>query len=319
MTTVQLDLPVTHNKVSFMQAFPVFTPVNDIEEEYRAFVAQYPAYSDYAFATLNIWWSFKQNASVAKYGDNLVLQLFSEDAEPTYCFIGTDKVEQSIKSLLKHLSVMIEHPKLEHVPEFTVHHLDRHKLEVAEELDYNEYLLSAEELSQLEGSSHSRTRRKVVRFIREAEDSVISVVKLDLEDEVQAKSILDFCEERVRQNPRGNDLKGDEIDALKISIGEAERLGVKGLGVFVNDRLHAVVLYQVAHDNSSFIINHIKCLDEIPHTFDYATNAIAKLAHESAVEYLNFEMDLGIEGLRQHKMGLRPVDFLRKYTITLKD
>lgn len=320
MTTVQLDLPVLHNEVApTMQPFPNFTPVNDVEEEYKQYIAQYPAYSDYSFGTLNIWWSFGQNARVAKLGDNVVLELFGDGEEPTYCFVGTDNVRQNIAILLEQLHAEHKQPKLEHVPEFIVQHLDREEFGVAEELDYNEYLLSAEDLAHLEGSSHSRTRRKVVRFIREAGESVVSTTQIDLDDEMQTKHILDFCEERVRLSPRGNDLKGDEVDALRVSIGDARKLGVKGLAVHVDARLHAVVLYQVAHDGSSFIINHIKCLDEIPHTFDYATNAVAKLAHESGAEYLNFEMDLGIEGLRQHKMGLRPLDFLRKYTISPKN
>jgi hypothetical protein len=42
------------------------------------------------------------------------------------------------------------------------------------------------------------------------------------------------------------------------------------------------------------------------------------VAYEKKVPFLNVEMDLGIPGLRMHKTELRPVDFLRKYSVTLQ-
>lgn len=304
-----------------MQNFPDFVELdNRVRAEYEGVISNFPAYSDLSFATAKIWWSHNGEARVARKGDGVVLELSTLEGDKEYCYVGSTNVEHEVEETIAQLALLNSTSELKHVPEVVAVQLDQNIFDVTEEIDYNEYILSTEELTKLEGANHSRTRRKVARFERETESREVQVRGLNFNDADECKNIMTFCEQIIKDNPRNNDIKGDEINALKISIFDANESGIEGLKVLVDGVLYGVVLYQRSHDDSSFIINHIKVKesDDFHHMFDYITHVIARKAFEEGIPYLNFEMDLGIEGLRRHKMGLRPVSFLRKYTVKYK-
>jgi hypothetical protein len=121
-----------------------------------------------------------------------------------------------------------------------------------------------------------------------------------------------------KKYPKANDPHMTEAKALQASLRHHEALGIKNLCLFIDGRLDGVVLYHLTHDQKYLVLNHLKVDYETPFIFDYLTCQAAKEAVKSGVPFINMEMDLGIEGLKNHKMGLRPVSFHKKYTLTPK-
>jgi hypothetical protein len=204
------------------------------------------------------------------------------------------------------------------VPEFVITAMDGGAgLKFEEELDYNEYILDSRALASLEDPSHGRTRRKVNRFKREVEEREIEIKELDLSSEDVQNELFEAVLAWEHSQPSANDPDNTEHQAIKQTLTHAQHLDIRHIGLYVDGKLHAIVLYHRPEGSDHFILHHLKVDYSIPYIFDFMTHHIADKAVKEDVNFLNMEMDLGIERLRQHKMGLRPVDFFRKYTVTL--
>lgn len=68
-------------------------------------------------------------------------------------------------------------------------------------------------------------------------------------------------------------------------------------------------------DNNTAAINHIKVNYSVQDIFRYTVYRLAKILKKSGIAEMNFEQDLGIEGIRTFKMRLRPSRFLEKKII----
>lgn len=303
-----------------LPTFPVFAKLTlDDKQKYNSLIAEYPPISDISFTSLHIWWNLDGKLSISSLNNNLVINysLPFDKENSGYSLIGKNLVDESIQTILEHLRPGDQVARLVHVPEFVttaIQHKER--LHIEEEPDYNEYILDSKALASLEGSDHARTRRKVNRFLRELEDSRIEIKSLDLSlpeiREMLLKSVVEWNE----KYPSENDPDLTEHQAIQTTLAHSVIFETKNLCFFVDEKLHGFVLYHQPIDKNYYIINHLKVDYGIPFIFDYVTNQLAIKALEQGVTFLNMEMDLGIEGLRMHKMGLRPVSFFKKYTIT---
>jgi len=203
-----------------------------------------------------------------------------------------------------------------HVPEFTMEEIkNKQNFDITEEPDFHEYIMSSGELAALEGSNHSRTRRKVSRFLREVEGHRLELKKLDLSDSSDRQLIFSTIMGWHDKYPSLNDPQRLEDQGLQMTLSKSQYLDTQNLCLFIDGELHGLVLYHLTPDKQHYIINHLKVDYHFANIFDYMTNQIAIEANRQNVAYLNMEMDLGMEGLRQHKLGLRPVKFYKKYTV----
>ena len=303
-----------------LPTFPQFAELslND-KNSYDQLIAAYPPFSDISFTTLHIWWNLEGKLSVSSLNQNLVINysLRFDPKNSGYSLVGKEAIDTSIAAIFDYLAQQHKPQRLVHVPEFVVEQIrQKDKFSLEEELDYHEYVVSAKELASLDHPSHGRTRRKVGRFLREVDNRQVEIKPLDLSSEQSRQLLMDSLARWETAHPKGNDPEGTEKQALHKSLSHADQLAIKHLGLYVDGRLHAIVLYHQPHNKNYYIINHLKVDYSIPFIFDYMTHHIASKAMAEGVEFMNMEMDLGIEGLRRHKMGLRPVNFFKKYTIT---
>ena len=306
-----------------LSTFPTFKLLTlDDRDAYEQLVLDYPPYSDISFATLRIWWNVEDKLEIAVLNGNIVMHYFIPDdqANTGYSLIGHNQVDDSIAAIFAWQRDEHKKQRLVHVPEFVIDKLDhRDRLNVVEELEYNEYVLDSKALSTLEGALHGRTRRKVGRFLREVENREVEIKPLDLSNPDAKDKLFDAVIAWEHEQPTSNDPRHAEHAALKRTFADLEALDIKHLGLYIDGVLSAVILYQRTRDSKYYIMNHLKVDYSIPYIFDYMTHCIAKKAVEDNIDFLNMEMDLGIENLRRHKMGLRPVAFFRKFTVTPAD
>jgi len=302
-----------------LSTFPEFGPLLlDHKEDYERLVAEYPPFSDISFATLHIWWNLEGKLELSVLNENLVLHyhLPFDNENSGYCLVGTHDVDASIQTIFDYLKEQKHPQQLVHVPEFVVDHIQhRHNFVIEEELDYNEYILDSQALASLQDPAHGRTRRKVNRFLREVEERKVEFKELDLSQPDVQEELYDAIVSWSHKAPSANDPENTEHHAIKQTLAHATKLGIRHTGLYVDDKLYAIVLYHRPQGKQYYIMHHLKVDYSIPYIFDYMTHHIATKAVEDDVNFLNMEMDLGIDRLRQHKMGLRPVEFFRKFTI----
>jgi len=300
--------------------FPSFTPLTlEDKDTYNQLVADYPPFSNISFTSMQIWWNLEGKLAISSLNGNLVIyyHISYDPANTGYSLIGKQALDESINTLFDYLRSQHEPARLVHIPEFVVDKI-QHKdsFVIDEEPDYKEYILDSHALDSLEGSLHGRNRRRIKKFLREVEGRKVEFRPLDLSSEEAKDQLFRVIVEMETNRASENDPDHTEHLALRKTLTHASALDIQHLGLYINDKLSAIILYHRALGGNHYILNHIKVDYSVPYIFDYVTHHIAGQAVKENVDFLNMEMDLGIENLREHKMGLRPVEFFRQYTIS---
>lgn len=303
-----------------MNIFPDYTRLTfDNRDKYEQIVKQYPPYSDIAFSTLMVWWNFDNALDVSMtQNNNLVIEyrLPGDEENSGTCLVGMENIDADIKTIFNYKKSEGLHLRLVHVPEFAVQNICNKKiLTIVEENSYDEYIIPTSRLYPLE-SVHTDERRKIKRFTEVVGKDNIKICSLDLDEIENQKLLLRNAYKWWKETPRTNDVEGNEQKAMQKSLALASNLGMNNLCLYVSDELVGFVTYHISHDGRYYIGAHLKA-KRIPYIFDYLEYLVAQKAYENDVQLLNIEMDLGLPGLRTHKLGLRPIDFFRKYSITL--
>jgi hypothetical protein len=267
---------------------------------------------------MHIWWNLENELQVSSLKGNLIINyhLPFDDVNSGLSIIGKNVIEGAINTIFRQLDKEHKSIKLVHIPEFVVERIDRKRnYIIEEELDYNEYILDSQALATLEGSKHGKTRRQVNHFLRAVEKRKVDIVPLDLSSEQSRLEVLNTILKWEKSQPSNNDPEHTEHDALRRTITHSELLDIHNLGLYIDNELHAVILYHKTLDRKYIIINHLRVNYSTPFIYDYMMHHIATKALEENIKFLNMEMDLGILNLRLHKMGYRPIDFFRQYSI----
>jgi len=301
--------------------FPYFIKLNlDHKDAYEAFVHELPPYSDISFTTLHIWWNLNGELSVSTLNGNLVIdyQLPFDELNSGYSLVGPHDVDTSLVTILDYLGDKDLTKRLVHVPEFVIKQIERpENFHLEEEIDYNEYIFDTQALAALEGAPYERLRRQFNRFNRELEGKSLDIRTLDVSSKETQEQLLEATRKWDTLRSAKNDPDNAEYQAIQRTLEHASFFGIQSLGLYIDGELHAFTLNHRTEDQQYLIGHHLKTSHEIPGLFDYMMHQVARQALQDGVPFINAEMDLGIEGLRMHKMLLRPTEFFRKYTVTV--
>jgi hypothetical protein len=298
--------------------FPHFTPLHlEFKDTYNKLVGTLPPYSDISFATLQIWWNLSEELSISLLNQNIVIHYHQPFEDHSgLSLIGKNEVEASIKTIFQYLHENNRTIELLHVPEFVVNEIgDRTSLVITEELDYNEYLLDSSALAKLEGPEYSLLRKKIKRFKRTIGERQLELGSLELSLEAVQEQLFASIAEWERDNKPDNDPDHTEHAALKRTLQHAEALDIKNMALFIDKKLHGILIYHQPLGKEYYILHHLKVNYETPYVTDFIHNEMAKHAASNNVSQLNIEMDLGIENLKKHKLTYRPAGYFRKYTV----
>jgi hypothetical protein len=300
--------------------FPDFAPLNlEDKASYEQLIAEFPPHSDISFATLHIWWNLEDQLSVSSLNGNIVINyhLPNDPENSGYSLVGKRNIDASIQAIFDHQRDQHKAVKLVHVPEFVVDEI-RHKpaLDFKEELDHNEYILDSRVAASLPGGDYANTRKKINRFLRRLEGKRIEVKPLDLSSADAVDQLLKSIEAWEANRPWKNDPGRTEYQAIRKTLEHASRLDIENLGLYIDGQLHGIQLYHKSIDHQYYMLNHLKVDHSLDYIVDYIEQCVAKQAVAEGVPFINMEMDLGIEGLRAHKQGMKPVAFFKKYTVT---
>lgn len=294
--------------------YPHFSPLSlGQQDEIARFTARFEPYSDFNFTSL-FCWNTDGTTEVALLHDNLVIRLPGYlDGHPTYSILGTNRIDESVDALLAAAD------KLELVPQVVVdalHNPDRYH--IREDEDNFDYIYDVSHLSELAGNKFKKKRNKSNVFVKDHEhyELVVRTLREREIDENHVAELKRVDQEWVKLVPRS---EGDilterkAIDAMLDNLSAFELLLVE---VMVDGEIKAFSInellpqhYAICHFEKALSTHH-------EHLNTFLTIEVARKLHAHGCRWMNWEQDLGLEGLRQSKRSYHPVRMLKKYTIS---
>jgi len=286
------------------------------KERLEAFVKDYLPFSDFSFLSL-FTYNTKGGVEYCFLNGNLVVKF--EDyvtGENFYSLIGKHKLHETIDTLLAQAKKdglqsslnLVPHSVLEHAPDL------HERFTVEEDKDNFDYIVSSLDLAELHPEKLPK-KRKLIEDFRQAYPD-LSVRPIDLTDPKNQAAILQMCEDWRVINKKDKTEIEAEFSAIKRLLKNAHHFpNLYAVGVYDKDKLVAFNTYEVAthgHGISSFQ----KADRKYRGIYAFLTHEMAKSMHELGCQYINFEQDLGIEGLRSSKASWHPVNFLKKYKVS---
>ncbi len=186
---------------------------------------------------------------------------------------------------------------------------------VEEQRDFRDYLYSGDALRTLSGKKLHKKKNHLNSFLKEYEGRY-EYRRLDY---TYRDEIIDFLDKWREQ-------KGDEADqnldyetqGIHSVLYNCDIMPVRMAGVFIDGRLEAFTIGSYNVYENMAIIHIEKANADIRGLYQFINQQF--LIHEFPdAALVNREDDMGSPGLRHAKESYNPIDFARKYRVTLKE
>ncbi len=290
--------------------YPSFQPIDlESKEVLEEFVRKFPHHADF-----NVWnmigWADEERNSFSFLNDNLILRSpdWYSDRD-SYSLLGITKIDETLDELFRTTE------RLEAVPELVVQNIagPDHFL-IEEDRDNHEYILSLEKLVNLKGNKFYSIRVEVSRFPQF--HPKCKVRQLDFENPNDYKDVIEtaktWCEKKGFDD---RDVEA-EVNGIRGFIQYAPLFKSISLGLYIEKEMVAFTINEVVNQDTA--ITHFAVGDsDYEGSSRYIAHATAKMLNRLGCDYLNYEQDMGVPGLRKAKLAYRPIRFLKKYRIGL--
>lgn len=305
---MQADGPTLAIAGEAFAALPEFPAMKPLEISDRAAVEActhaLPCSSDHNFMSLWMWDTLGLTR-IGRVGQNLVIELADyETHELRTTLLGSDDPGTAARIVLESGV-----GRLDLVPEFVADTLPS-EFTIIHDRDQDDYVLDVELLADLAGKALSKHRRKANKCAAEIGPDL--EVKL-VEDPQDA--LPGLFERWVQTRAKDDEETRDELLAVHRLVSEWPELAVEALGLYDAGVLIGAMVYELLPDGA---IGHYQKADtSYDGVFPLLQRCACQRLRDLGVRELNFEQDLGIEGLRTSKMRWRPVRFVKKYRVSL--
>jgi len=313
----------THNfvdndgQLKTFKTFPEFSKLTLADKSvYEALIKDYPPISEISFPTLMLWWNQLDMLAVSLLDGNLVISYWlpGDELRSGLSIVGTTRIDLAICTIFDYLQEKGEAPRLVHVPEFVMQHMEHPELFSYEnERNLDEYLLPLSKFYPLQHIIALR-RHRIRRFLSRIDEEQIVVRSLDLSQKENQRLLLDAA---ATWPQKGTLNAAPQLarDALQGAVGNAEVLGTENMCLYIGGTLHAFLLYHLPADRRYAILSNARLSYGLPFLFDYMVYAFARHFHELDISYINLDVDYGVPMMRMIRLALGPSNFFRKYTI----
>ena len=290
----------------------------------KKFVSHVDSYSDFNFLSLYSW---SLHAQTKFCLTDAALFLIIHDyvsQEPIYTFLSSQQPVQSLQVYIKWLKAQSLPKNFELVPDFMVPEIveylqsegKEHRIE--EDRGAFDYILDVGQVTNAIGSKYESFRYKLSKFNRMWGDKVTSITfNPDLEaDKLQA---VKLAEKWAAHKKSRNQPYKDELFAFnKFLVAAKEDPTLLFTALEHQGSLVGLASSEILSDSKS--IGHFLKYDPNYQGIYYrlVKDMCEKLSSKN-IHFLNIEQDLNLQGLREAKMSLRPVKFLKKYRLTIEN
>lgn len=299
--------------------FPQFKRLTlEDNEAIEAHTRAFPAYSDYNFTSL--WaWDFDGTHELSLLNGNLVIKFTDYlTREPFLSFLGTNEPQRTVQTLLEFSVSIGLPPELHLMPESSTRDIAPDCFSIVEDPANFDYVYLAANISAMNGGPYKSKRRAARAFEAEFEDRSFSVMPLG--DPAAQHAIRSITQSWLALRDDAGEERGisHEVQALEkafeLARGRSLLVGI----LATNGEPTSFTLEEICNGRTS-IAHFGKTARRITGENECLMREMASYLVRREVAYLNWEEDLGVESLRESKLSFRPVDFLRKFTITQLD
>lgn len=226
--------------------------------------------------------------------------------------MGKNRVDETTQKLLNLSRKEGLIHKLRLVPEDSINNLNKLNYCIIEDRDSFDYIYNAVDLYHCNGKRFEAQRNLLNRFCKKYSNFEIKLLPINF----AKKEILQLSEEwRINKMDRSNQ---DEFKNVTKSLARIFHLSDKNLFVicvFHENRLIAYAIDEML--DSDYALCHFAKADT---KFSGVYSFLMKQNCESLLtlgkKFLNYEQDLGLSNLRCSKNAFRPIQFLKKFSIT---
>ena len=176
--------------------------------------------------------------------------------------------------------------------------------------DLYEYIYSADKIANLAGSQYQSKRNIINKLYNTYSNMKVKIIDSN-DNEAIKKLYLNWIDNHFNVDEH---VVNSEIKEFNLAIDNYEKLGLVGICIYIDDSL--------AGFNFGSIISN-DTYDGMVQKGDYSYSGIYELLNKETanllkdrIKYMNFEEDLGIEGLRKAKLMYHPEVLLEKYIAT---
>ena len=290
--------------------FPDFSTLTLSDHDTLARLADlYPHYSDFDFSSL--WaWNIRDNIRWSILNGNLVVSLpHYTSGRPILTFLGHQDVDMTAEELVRYAEREGLPAELALVPEITAELLDRARFVVDPDRDNFDYVYDVAEHVGYRSPGLKTHRWQLRRFSRH--HGGYDARSLDLGDQsvaAQLISLWDRWEDSAKSPLAG------EREAFARFLAAANGFSYVSTGIYIAAEIAAfdvTVLDNQLRGNSLFAKAdlHFRGINSV------LQHEVSTRLLQAGCTRVNFEQDLGLEGLRAAKLSYRPVNFLRKFVV----
>ncbi|HSX44948.1 MAG TPA: phosphatidylglycerol lysyltransferase domain-containing protein [Candidatus Saccharimonadales bacterium] len=289
--------------------FPNFSKLDiSHQNEILDFTSQFDPYSDFNFTSL-FSWNIDNSSQISILNENLIILLPDYiSGDPVYSILGNNKIDESLIDLFQITD------KLKLIPEVVVENISNKVLfEIIEDNDNNDYIVSSADLARLSPEKFAKKHLLVEKFKQNNPDLDVRYIPLD--NSKARKVIVKSFEKWRKVNNKPRDVTRVELKAIKRLLDNVNHLKhVNAVGIYDAKKLIAFNIFE-SLENGYGLSSFQKAIKRSDGLYAMLTQEMSKYLVDMNCEYINFEQDLGIEGLRNSKRSYHPVKLLKKYLV----
>jgi hypothetical protein len=267
-------------------------------------------------------WSLRSQVKYCLQGDALYISLPNYlSQKPVFSFLCKNNYEEHLENFVEWLKYNSLPIRFDLVPRDVAIEVQKilnrrgsvYKME--ENRDNFDYILDVNKIAQAGGGEYEDFRYKISKFSK-TWGNKITRINFDPNKKEHVTQAMNLAQEWVERKT-DKTLYNDEIYAFHRFLFAAKHLPSLNFTSYTdNYRMIAFAATETLKDD--YAMGHFIKFNPSYESIYY------KLVHEtclslskSNVKYINIEQDLGIPGLRQTKMHLRPQRFLKKYYLEI--
>ncbi|KAF3363398.1 Uncharacterized conserved protein UCP018688 [Chlamydiales bacterium STE3] len=190
------------------------------------------------------------------------------------------------------------------IPEKWISTLNRNKFYVNFNRNESDYLFKREKIASYAGRKLSPKRNLVKQFDASHEAKVLPYTKKYMEE---ALSILYSWQSMYPGT-------SSDFSPCQDGLANSDELNLIGYIVFVEKKPAAFILGEILH-STLFDIHFAKALTTYKGIYPFLFQELANRLVCQEINCLNWEQDLGEEGLRQSKLSYQPDEIAHKYRL----
>lgn len=294
--------------------YPNFKKISSLEKPiFEYLLPKDWYYSDFNLLSL-ISWNVDNFNEYSVLNSNIVIKIrdYLTDA-PVISIIGDNKIDETFKILID------EHKKLSYVPHKTILNLSdslSSALSIIEDRDSFDYVVSFECFTALKGKKFKNLKRHIKEFLDN--NPKHEIVELNLKSNDTVDEIIALNNKWGLQKKFDSKKISEDNLILKNFMANASDFNTISFGLKIDNAIQAFTFNEILDEH--WIMGHFGKADNsflgISYYMEYLT---ACALFKNGYKFLNHQQDAGILGLRTAKLTYAPVDFLKKYSVEIRN